>query len=159
MHEISIPRGARNGPFEITASAPAPTSSPSSGKFSVESSCRSGPLGPRLFPSCRGEGIYPDPVGTSPSFSPCRGKIQLVLSVAEWIVPSCVQRHPRTRLRELSFRTHVRNLLLFPALFSCHSPLPIATFPLYTEMLLPTQWRLCNVLGGALSQDCQRGIS
>jgi len=36
---------------------------------------------------------------------------------------------------------------------------PSSTFPLYTEMRLPTQWRLCNVLGGALSQDCQQGIS
>src|SRR5713226_6658838 len=34
-----------------------------------------------------------------------------------------------------------------------------STFPLYTEMRRPTQWRLCSVLGGALSQDCQRGIS
>src|SRR6266705_3141834 len=40
----------------------------------------------------------------SPSFSPCGGTIQPVLSVAEWIVPSCAQCPPNAPSAHLSFR-------------------------------------------------------
>src|SRR6266851_4912177 len=36
---------------------------------------------------------------------------------------------------------------------------PSSTFRFCTKMRLPTQSRLCNGWGGALSEDCQRGIS
>ena len=48
---------------------------------------------------------------------------------------------------------------VYPDRVGAPGAFPSSTSPAYTEMHLPTQSKLCNVSGGALSQDCQQGIS
>src|SRR6266567_3829403 len=77
----------------------------------------------------------------SPSFCPCGGTIQPVLSVAEWIGPSCAQ-CPRTRLSH----RHLRRL--HPGWsYGTERSRPLAGFfPCFPQVLRVVFHRPCNLL-------------
>src|SRR6266567_8266354 len=68
----------------------------------------------------------------SPSFCPCGGTIQPVLSVAEWIGPSCAQCPPNAPSAHLSFRAQ-QDEFFFP--FA-----PAKGRPAQREISLPLSW-------------------